>query len=208
VAIPIEKLSAVGYGIQDGDHVNVIVTASFYDIDPEFQSKLPNASTGVTSPSDDLGIRAEMVSQSGNGIDGRAEQDGNLNQTFYMVPSEQQRPRAVSPMVLQGVEVLHVGSFIDTRPPETRDENGNVIPQQPLIPDVITLIVSPQDAIALSYLLNQEVIFTLTLRSGDDTSIVDTNSTDLEFFLSQYNVVIPDKLPYLMDNNVYYPAQP
>lgn len=208
VTIPIEKLNSIGYGIQDGDHINVIATASFYDADPEFQSKLPNSNTGITTPSDDFGVRGEMVSQSGNGIDGRAELDGTLNQTFYAVPSEQQRPRTVSQMILQNIEVLHIGSFIDTRPPATKDDNGNTIPQQPLIPDVITLIVSPQDALALTYLMSQEVMFNLTLRSDDDTSVVDTISTDLAYFLSQYNMVIPDKLPYLMDNNVYYPAVP
>ncbi|HWS23924.1 MAG TPA: RcpC/CpaB family pilus assembly protein [Anaerolineales bacterium] len=208
VTIPIEKLNSVGYGIQDGNHVNVIATASFYDVDPEFQTKFPNQSSGITGPTDLNGIRPEMVSQSSSGIDGRAEQDGNLQQYFYVVPSELQRPRTVSQMILQNVEVLHIGTFIDTRPPETRDENGNPVPQPPLIPDVISLIVTPQDAIALSYLLELEVRFNLTLRNDEDINVTDTVSTDMEYFLSQYNVVIPEKLPYIMDNNIYYPTTP
>ena len=208
ITIPIEKLNSVGYGIQDGNHVNVIATSSFYDVDPEFQTKLPNQSSGITGPTDQNGIRPEMVSQSSSGLDGRAEQDGNLQQYFYVVPSELQRPRTVSQMILQNVEVLHIGTFIDTRPPETRDENGNPVPQPPLIPDVISLIVTPQDAIALSYLLELEVRFNLTLRNDEDINVTDTVSADMEYFLSQYNVVIPEKLPYIMDNNIYYPTTP
>lgn len=208
VTIPIEKLNSVAYGIQDGNHVNVIVTANFYDVDPEFQSKLPNQSSGITGPSDQNGFRPELVSQSSLALDGRAEQDGNLQQYFYVVPSELQRPRTVSQMVLQNVEVLHIGTFIDTRPPETRDENGNPVPQPPLIPDVISLIVTPQDAIALTYLLELDVRFNLTLRNNEDINLSDTISTDMEYFLSQYNVVIPEKLPYIMDNNIYYPTTP
>lgn len=43
VSIPIiSPLSSVGYGAQPGDHVNVIATMMFIDLDSDFQSKLPN----------------------------------------------------------------------------------------------------------------------------------------------------------------------
>lgn len=208
VTVPIQKLNSVGYGIQDGDKVDVIATLAIYDVEPDFQSKLPNSATGILGPSDDQGNRLSMVNEPVGGIQGRMVYDSTSDSYYYVTPSEEQRPRTVSQMFLQNVEVLHVGSFIDTRPPATTDANGNVVPQQPLIPDVISLIVTPQDAITLSYLIDTEVRFTLALRSGEDTTVVETLSTDFDYFLSQYNVQIPDKLPYIMDNNIYYPAAP
>ncbi len=50
VSVPISRLSSVSYAPQPGDHVNVIVTMLLVDIDPDFQSLLPNRNIGVIAP--------------------------------------------------------------------------------------------------------------------------------------------------------------
>ncbi|MCX7609548.1 MAG: Flp pilus assembly protein CpaB, partial [Anaerolineales bacterium] len=41
IAIPITRLTSVGYGIRDGDYVNVIVTMLLVDVDAAYQTILP-----------------------------------------------------------------------------------------------------------------------------------------------------------------------
>jgi Flp pilus assembly protein CpaB len=60
---------------------------------------------------------------------------------------------------------------------------------------VITLIVSPQDAVALTQLLYSGAQLTLALRSAGDDTRVQTESVTLQYLLEQYNITIPAKLP-------------
>jgi hypothetical protein len=48
-AIPTTRLSLLGYGVDDGAHVNVNACMLFVDVDPAFQTVLPNF-TSVLSP--------------------------------------------------------------------------------------------------------------------------------------------------------------
>ena len=114
VAIPITQLSSVAYGIRGGDYVNIIVTMLLVDVDPTNQSILPNLSVSVTAPlTGEVGIADQLVAVIGsNGTKvGSATKDDTLNQPLYLVPSEEQRPRLVTQMIVQNVQVLHVGKF-------------------------------------------------------------------------------------------------
>jgi len=66
-------------------------------------------------------------------------------------------------------------------------------------------VVTPQDAVTLNYLVAQGARLTLALRSAGDASRVETESVTLQFLLAQYNIQIPAKLPYSMDNSGYKP---
>src|SRR5215510_13458603 len=49
-AIPTNRLALVGYGVNDGAHVNVNACMLFVDVDPAFQTILPNFTAVLTSP--------------------------------------------------------------------------------------------------------------------------------------------------------------
>jgi pilus assembly protein CpaB len=67
---------------------------------------------------------------------------------------------------------------------------------------LITLVVNPQDAVTLNYLVYAGSQLTLALRpSGDDTR-VQTEATTMDFLLKQYNIPVPVKLPYGMEPRV------
>lgn len=201
ISIPLVSgrgLDFVAYGVQDGDHVNVIATTLFVDIDPTFQTSLPNLTAKVTGSGtipDTLPVLTAEIG-AGGAAQGRGELDPTLNQAFYVVPSEgKQRPRLVSQMILQNVQVLHVGEFsLDGQPTPVP-----ATPAPPPKPNSITLIMAPQDAVALTYLLNSGAQFTLTLRAPDDNSRVDTEAATLQYLLSQYAIPVPAKLPYGME---------
>ena len=64
-------------------------------------------------------------------------------------------------------------------------------------PDIITLIVPPQDAVMLTYLVYSGAEITLTLRNPNDpNSAPQPDAVTLEYLLTQYNISIPSKLPY------------
>ena len=263
VSIPINRLSSVSYAPQRGDHVNVIVTMMFVDLDPSYQTRLPNESSAVLSQGSTAVIGPQIVSTtsettqgtaegsstssdsvtggtvltgedlntltaqglSPSGPQGRGEVDPAFEQTFYIVPSEEQRPRLVSQSLLQDVIVLQVGDFPweddgkeaspqPTDEPSATDENVSMDPtteedaenQQPVEPpkppDVITLIVSPQDAITLNYLLYSGAQLTLALRGAGDDTRIQTEAVTMQYLLDQYGIPLPVKLPYGMEPRV------
>ncbi len=210
VSIPISRLDAVGYAIKDGDHVNVIATTLFVDVDSTFQSVLPNDTAVVTGTGfvqNQLPLLSAQVAGGGNAsAQGRAELDPTLNQALYLVPSESQRPRLVSQMILQDIQVLHLGDFTTTSQDQTQatptPAPGQNAPVVVAKPDIVTLIVAPQDAVTLTYLVSSGAKLTLALRAPDDTSRVETEAATLQYLLSQYAVPVPAKLPYAMDPRV------
>lgn len=216
ISIPAKRIDMVGYAIKDGDYVDVIATTLFVDLDPNFQSKLPNVFGQVVN----IGIQPEastlvvlgMNNGAGDGQPprsaGRAELDPTLNQVIYFIPSEAQRPRLVSQMILQDIQVLHVGEFslaANEAQPTPDPSQGQAAPTAaPVVaePDIITLIVSPQDAVSLTYLQYSGTKLSFVLRAPDDRSRAETEAATLQYILSQYNIPIPAKLPYGMEPSV------
>ena len=173
-------------------------------------------------------VTGQTIGAGPTSVIGRTSIDPLLEQTLYVVPSEAQRPRLVSQTLLQDAIVLGVGDFplkdevaeaaepTPVAPPPTDDEtidpnaeytseyptDAELVKEEPKLPDLITLVVSPQDAVTLNYLVYAGSQLTLALRpSGDDTR-VQTEATTLDFLLTQYNIPVPVKLPYGMQPRV------
>ncbi len=208
ISIPMGKLSSVAYALENGDHVNVIASLLLVDIDPAFQSSLPNlvdlnilsALTGQT-PSGQKKEDGQQAPQISQFLQGRAEMDPGIGKPIYVIPSEKQRPRLVSQTLIQDAMVLHVGEFSLEKPkagptPTPQPQQGSTPPPPPPKPDVVTLVVSPQDAITLNYLMLAGARLNLVLRSAGDDERSKTEAVTLQFILDQYNIPNPAKLPY------------
>lgn len=235
--IPINRFSSVAYGLRDGDRVNVMATLLLVDLDASFQSELPNHTGVVIGPGQSViltiqeeegGVSSSLVTNeqlqaltaqiaTGGSVSpqGRAEQDAVLNQPFYVVPSESQRPRLVSQTILQNITVLHVGNYLYTdqrgdvveNPPEQTttviDEEGNAVAvPAPQAPDIVTLIVTPQDAVTLNYLIYAGAQLGLALRSTGDESVTTIEAVTLDYLLETYNIPVPDRVPYGLDPRI------
>ncbi len=208
VSIPADRLSLAGYAVNNGAHVNINACFLFVDIDPAFQSALPNQTatlTGTGFSGEGLPVLSLGVAASGSS-QGRLELDPSLQQPYYLIPSETQRPRMVCQMLLQDVVVMRVGDFpLDPTTnlsapavavaPAVEGEQA----QAPVGPDIVTLLVSPQDSITLSYLIMTDAELSLTLRNPSDQARQATEASTLQFLLSQYNIPVPAKLPYSLD---------
>ena len=238
VSIPISRLSSVSYAPLRGDRVDVIVTLLMVDLDTQWQTVLPNftgaviaagsggfaSSTASNLAKESVGLDASVTTSEnlrtllaqpiyGSSPFGRSEDDLTLEESFYVVPSESQRPRLVSQSIIRGVMVLQIGDFDwqnqgraleeiaqATPTPEggggtaTQEEPTEVAAMKP--PDVITLVVTPQDAVTLNYLIFSGAELTIALRNPLDTNTDPTESVTLQFLLDSYNIPVPVKLPY------------
>ncbi len=215
MSIPASRLSLSGYAINDGAHVNINACLLFVDVDPSYQSILPNLTSVLTGTGlgsvkgaegtgfsvEGLPILSLGVASAGS-AQGRLELDPSLQQPYFVVPSEAQRPRMVCQMLLQDVVVMKLGTFplipsasVTTQPASTDPEAQS---QAPAPPDIITLIVTPQDSITLAYLMYTNAQISMTLRNPSDLARQATEASTLQFLLSQYNIPVPAKLPYAM----------
>jgi Flp pilus assembly protein CpaB len=233
ISVPISKLSSVAYGLQKGDHVNVIVSLLMVDMDTNFQSKLPNRTGIVIAPGpvtqNQTYVTALVHSPEGYEVKsgdaysylGRIEIDPTMNNPVYLLPAEAQRPRLVSQTLIQDVVILQLGTFekqaasIDTisapnvqqpaagptptRAPQAQTRQTPVAPTTDIIPDVVTLIVSPQDAVTLNYLMLAGANLNMVLRSAGDQDVKNTEAVTLQFIMDQYQIPNPAKLPYGME---------
>lgn len=229
ISLPYSLITGAANAIRSGDYVNILVSMAFVDLDRDFQTVLPNLSAGVlpsdnTSPNGDGSlppgmIVAGVVSAGENATVGRTENDPVLGDRLYVVPSEDQRSRLVSQSIIQNVLVVGMGVFGPDKPilpevtaaPTDPAAVAGVTPTPvtptptPAPPQLITVAVSPQEALVLDYLVNllarypTGVNFTYTLRSAGDTSLAETQSVTLQYMVDTYRISLPTKLTYGLD---------
>ncbi|NDJ77189.1 MAG: hypothetical protein GYB65_13115 [Chloroflexi bacterium] len=209
ISIPLDPsgIGQVAYAVQDGDYVDVILSFLFVDVDPNFQTRLPNTFSLITTlETGELSIGAprqgRLTTETEVSVDG-----------VLLGPSENsQRPRLVTQRVVTDAFVVHIGYFPEggrfigptptpleiEAPPPPPEENEDATPiptDTPYAPLIITLGVSPQDALILTWAVDAQIPITLALRQVGDHSSPETG-----------NVVNPVTLEYMM--NFFEEGQP
>lgn len=206
VAIPIDKYTSVAYGIQEGDHVDVILSMLFVDVDEVFQSIIPNKLTLFTTIEGTLTLLET--------IEGRPDQS-SLGPVI-VGPSERQRPRLVTQRTIQDAIVMHVGEFpengrfIGVLPTpttaataEAAAETGSGTPVPPPTavprPNIATLAVSPQYAVVLAWAIEARLPITLAIRSATDTSRVPTQAVTMDYVMSEFRIDLPARRDFSIE---------
>ncbi|MBN1427919.1 MAG: Flp pilus assembly protein CpaB [Anaerolineae bacterium] len=213
IAVPLNRLSGVAYALRAGDHVDIMVSFRFVDVDEDFQTILPN-NVGLTV------VPVDMEMDEGIIVAGR-EEEGPFGIDLMVVPSEiSQRPRQVTQLLIDNVTVLRVGTFslsdVDRpiviaqtpEPQATAEEmatdqpaegvvaTATPVPQVVIVPDIITLIMTPQDALVLKYAFETGADIDFALRSVLDKDVddVETASVTLQYIIDFYGVAIPPRM--------------
>jgi pilus assembly protein CpaB len=219
ISVPIDELTSLSYGLQPRDHINIIGTIKLVDLDTDFQTRLPNLSASVISPGPTdcnecagESLSAIITTGGAGSAQGRTELDPVFQQPVYVVPSEAQRPRMVSQTIVQDAIVLWVGDFPETgqlaavQPtptpvaPEGQPPVEGQVVEEKQPPTRITLIVTPQDAVTLRYMILSDADLALVLRGAGDSDRIATEAVTLQFIMDQYNFPYPAKLPYGLEN--------
>ncbi len=222
VAIPLD-LSGIGqvaYGLQDGDYVDVILSFLYVDVDPTFQTRLPNNISLITRMVTEEGGDEGLVI--GAPRQGRIEPNALTAEGMLVGPSETaQRPRLVTQRTVTNAFVVHVGYFPPggdiigatptpeeqpTAPPPPGDETeqqqqaATPLPSAtPFIPQIITLAVTPQDALVLTWAVDAGVPITLALRQAGDDRVVTTEPVTLDYMIRNYNAAPPNALEFSLE---------
>jgi pilus assembly protein CpaB len=227
ITIPMDKFTGVAYALRPGDKVDVIASMLVIDLDPDFQTLTPNESFNLIDPDGFILTASScgtFTVEEGLAICGTVDDppvigktvtDEETGQLLYGVPSEDQRPRLVTQRLISNATVLNVGTFplvdeavgveapteeeaaLGEEPPPQVQAQQIEAAQQIEFPDVVTLIVEPQDALALSWSANSGVHLMLTLRNPQDTAVEDlTDSVTLQYFFDNYNIAVPAKVPF------------
>jgi len=208
VSLPMDRITSVAYGLQDGDHVDVIISMLFIDVDEVFQSITPNLVTLFTKT--DVGIELKQ----GNG--GRIDQSSIG--TVIVGPAERQRPRLVTQRTIQDALVVHVGEFplngrylgelpTPTPVPVTQEADSgggsNTTPQPTVTPvpppNIVTLGVTPQYAVVIVWAIDAKLPVTLALRSVNDRSTQQTTPVTLDYMMQEFHIEVPARRDFSIE---------
>ncbi len=218
VSIPTDPsgVGQVAYGIQPGDYVDVILSYLFVDVDPTFQTRMPNNVSLITRlETGELSIGAPRQ--------GRSEASTLSPEGVLLGPSEaSQRPRLVTQRSVVNAWVLYVGYFppggdiigatptpsvLATVPPppgaETQQQQQQAATPAAtateFTPLIITLAVPPQDALVLVWAVDSQIPITLALRQAGDDRVVNTDPVTLDYMIRTYNAQPPNALEFALE---------
>jgi Flp pilus assembly protein CpaB len=215
VAFPISEQSSVAYAIQPGDYVDVLIMASFIDMDTDFQTKLPNYVRFFTSSTDkETGQTTFALLEQAD--EGRFERPPGLPPEIggaIVYPREAQRPRRVAQLTVPAAKVLRVGPWMEApRPQQAPSGEGQAAqPTPPPLPTIITVAVDPQDALVLLWARKSEMYMELALRApGEETARYQPEAVTLQYMLTRFQISVPPKLEYGFEREAFMapPPQP
>jgi pilus assembly protein CpaB len=135
------------------------------------------------------------------------------------VPSEEQRPRLVTQRTVRDARVIWVGEFpldgqmfraaatptIPATPDpnaatEEADPNAPPTPTPvPPRPQIITLGVTPQDAVILTYMAESHLPMTFALRSARAVGLPETQAVTLDYILTNFGIQVPDRFTFAIE---------
>jgi len=204
VAFPINKQTSVAYAVQPGDVVDVLMTFSIIDLDPEFQTILPNKFSFLLQDTQTTAAgEASSTFTLSPAIDkGRLNIENELFPGFEF-PREAQRPRRVAQLTVQRAKVIKVGSFLeDTQAAAQQPVADGAPTPTPVLPDIVSLAVTPQNALVLLWARQSKAYMELALRAaGDEQSDHSTEAVTLQYMLTRFNIAVPPKLGFGIDKS-------
>lgn len=221
-AIPMDRLSSVAYALDEGDHVDIMITFLFYKIDEEFQTYLQNAGVFFVQESLQAAESTGAAGDAAAGGEGAATQDifvispyGRFEQLptgdlAHISPSEPQRPIPIS-MILQNAKVIQVGEWqpqafaqlpTPVPPPAEGEATPSPTPQVtpiPNPPEVLVLALSPQQQLLVKYAVESFANFDFALRGANDGQLYSIDNVDLDFILQRFGIDVPLNFGYSVD---------
>jgi hypothetical protein len=123
----------------------------------------------------------------------------------YYVPIEAQRPRLVSTILVQDARILSVGnankSSIPIAPvaattPAAGGQTATSPTETLTPPDILVIEVTPEEAVAINFLLRMRADLTYALRSAGDTTVFTIPSMDLKRLMDDFKIDLPPSLAY------------
>jgi Flp pilus assembly protein CpaB len=201
-AIPIRALSTVANAIRPGSYVDVLISFTIVDVDQDLQLKLPVAleggddclagcqPTGDQFPSLVSQYTVQNVLVLGVGMWGDEKQGVRI-----YGPGEEEEPVVEVPVAEEPVEGEEAAA-----PPQEETQ-----PQTLTEVTVVTLAVTPQDALVLKWAWESNSSVDLALRSASDVeTYAQPEAVTLRYMIDRFQITLPPKLPHVPENDFQY----
>ncbi|HOT91697.1 MAG TPA: hypothetical protein PLJ78_06785 [Anaerolineae bacterium] len=204
--IPMDVQGGVGWHIQEGDHVDVLAAIELVNVDPEFQSKMPNLFQTLPEPN------VENPTPSLSGVYGRFGTLPN-GMASMILPNGDPYPQVFVQMTVQDAIVWRIGAqyTIEETPAAPQEaaaaptpaSGGGIVMQSqgaaatPVAQtltnqrgdiELVTLLVAPQDALILKYLYEIGADLDLVIRAPNDTATWRTSPVWSRYVLEFYQI--------------------
>jgi Flp pilus assembly protein CpaB len=226
VAFPINQYSGAAYAMRPGDMVDVLMSMPVVELDPEYNTKLPN----ITQRVDDLALSEGTDFLFPPALEGRLELIEPLNLVGEVSgpigedeeDKSTQVPRRITQLTIQQAEVVWIGTWQDplelerqaaqaAAAAELAAANSDVPVPTPTPlperleaePDIVILTMTAQDALSLKWSLERGLDIDLALRAPGDTTVFATNSVSLPVLVDNGALRIPEKSDYGVDPSLY-----
>lgn len=174
VPFPLDEMSSVAYALQAGDHIDMLISFQYVNVDPETQIKLP-LSQGREG--DIVGVQEpRMVSQL-------------VLQDIEILKIGHWGSASLATAVPEG-------SGSSAGRAEPTQTTG------PVMPTIMTLLVDHQDALVLKYARETGASIDFALRGKQYDDIVSTEPVTLEYMIRRFRIDPPANLPYALEKNV------
>jgi Flp pilus assembly protein CpaB len=200
-ALPVRIYSAVANALHPGSRVDVLISFSVVDVDPNSQVKQPE---DMLCPPDLL----ECVPM-GDQVPALVSQYTVQNALVLGTGIWGVEPEP-------GVEVLGPGEEVAEEEPEIPVVEGDEAaeeappPEEPRVPlltevTVVTLAVNPQDALVLKWAWESDSSVDLVLRSAIDAdNFPQPEAVTLKYMIERFQISLPPKLPHVAENDFEY----
>jgi hypothetical protein len=135
-------------------------------------------------------------------------------------PREDQRPRLITQRTVTDARVIFVGEYPEDgrlfRPAATPTPIPSPTPEGaeaeeadaegpptntpvPPRPEIITLGVTPQDAVVLTYMAEAKLPMTFALRSARSVGLRGTEPVTLQYIMGTYGIAVPETADYALE---------
>jgi Flp pilus assembly protein CpaB len=212
IAVPMDRLSGVAYSVGNGDHIAIMATMMFLNLDEDFQTDMPDKRILIYIDSEGK-INYLEVEYGRPFVESPISDYPGMLGT-YDVPIELQRPRMASAIIVQDAKVLNVGTYgagaaVATSTVDTEEQPMAAASVVVSTPDILIIEVSPQEALAINYVIRMHADLTYMLRATGDTTDITTPSMDLSRLMEDFYIDEPPNLdigPYPRIDQPYIPV--
>lgn len=217
MAIPMDRLSAVAYGLEPGDTIDVMFSLVFAELDEEFQTLLPNAAafilystTGEGGTGGETGGEGEAETQRTVFIIdpyGRFEALSN-GDLAHVAPAYDPQPIPVS-FIIQNAKVVQVGEWKPPQPPApptstpdpavatpTPEGLEATVTPTPEADTVLVIALPPQQLLLLKYAIEHNADVDYALRGINDGQLYQVTNVELGYLLERFNIEVPPNFNY------------
>jgi Flp pilus assembly protein CpaB len=199
IAVPVMAVSAVANAIRPNDRVDVLVSFSIVEVDMDTQIKLPMVLIG----GEDCLAGCQPTGEQVPRLVTQYSVQNALVMGVGLWEGEQPDIQVVEP-AQEGAEAEAVIPLAEEQATPPAAQAATIVQSLTQL-TVVTLAVSPQDALVLKWAWESNSSIDLVMRSANDNDIyAQPEAVTLQYMIDRFQISLPPKLPHTPENQFEY----